>query len=86
MRGEPVGDFVPLRRPDVVAHERHAVDVLVKRYVQRVKQRDACARPRAVITGPIDLAGAGVKGRKALEGPGPAGVDVGSPGRGARRV
>jgi hypothetical protein len=66
-RGEPCSDFSPMLRTDVVADEVNGADGLVNLGIHCVQAGDEFPRPLPLITMSIDLARAGVKGRKEME-------------------
>src|SRR5215510_16027342 len=68
MFGEPLADFFAMMGADIVAHEVNRADRRVKLRVQCFQKGDEFPLPLPVITVPIDLARAGVKGRKEVEG------------------
>src|SRR5918992_341236 len=67
MMRQPLLDLFPMMRTDMVAHEVNGTDPLVNLRIQRFQKSDEFPLPLPLITVPIDLARAGVKGRKEME-------------------
>ena len=70
MFGEPLADLLSMMCADIVTHEMNVGDMRLNLPVQLFQKGDACLLPFAVIALPIDLARAGVKGGKEIQGPG----------------
>jgi predicted nucleic acid-binding protein len=84
MLGEPLADLLPMMCADMVAHEMHHRAVLINLAVQLVQKSHAFLLTFAIRTRPIDLAGAGIKGRKEMARPGRACTRARIDGEGAR--
>jgi hypothetical protein len=67
--GEPVADLLPRMRADVVAHQMDHRDVRIHLAVQLFPKGHVFLLPFAISTVPLDLAGAGIKGRQERERP-----------------
>jgi hypothetical protein len=69
--GESLSALFPMMRTDMVAHEGKGAEALVHRRLQGVQTSDEVPLPLALITVPLDLASAGVKGRQEMARTGP---------------